>query len=657
MNASRCSRLFGRFRDLLADRRGAIAILTAFVFIAILGFSALAVEFGRGLLRRVQDQRVADIAAYSGALVYNATGSASATNSAVAHIVQLNGLTVSAANTTIVASPSGDGNQAVQVTVTTSDPLILARVLYARASLPVSAMADAEMNAGAPACIIALDGAGTGITLSGGTALSAPGCAVASNNTVTVPCGDKITTKVLAYDSAAPPSEPCSGIEPPSGTSSVRIIKQATADPLKDNPGVIAAYSHLDTVDNLVAPSGPSVPPGGDIVFGYNQAATEGQVAADGCSAALSGNVWTVTCSGDGPFDFGNISLAGGITVNFSTSGSPTATYNFSGQVYDSGAALNFGSGTFNIVGGVLTGGGSSTTFGAGTFNIGNPGNDCGGVGEYSICNEGQSLTFGGPSTFVIADGIYNKGGSVLTLGSGSNNSFNIGDGGGGNSLYMGGGAVTTFADATGSGDLFQMSGNVNVASGGGSCLMLGAAAQHDIGGYFSTAGGTMLGAGVYSVWKYVALGNNGGGDASCRGADVGMNGSGVTFAIDGASVPSSGVCAGSAFCLAAGYSHVDLTAPSSGSTASLLVIGPKPSANTGGAVFTEGASHTSLSGAFYVPHGPINLSGGASVGNGAGQCLELIGTQVSLAGGSALGTTCAGLGGGSIGQGVALVQ
>jgi hypothetical protein len=206
------------------------------------------------------------------------------------------------------------------------------------------------------------------------------------------------------------------------------------------------------------------------------------------------------------------------------------------------------------------------------------------------------------------------------------------------------------------------MDGNLNVSSGGGSCLWLGASSQHDINGFFSTAGGTTLGSGHYTVTKYVSLGGNGGGDVTCGGATVGMNGTGVTFVIGGSSTYSSS-CAGvsaTAFCVAAGYNHVTLTAPGSGdSTQGLVVIGPTSSSNTSPASFGEGASATSVSGAFYFPYGSISLSGAATLGNGTSQCLMLIGSQVTLSGGSAVASTCSipgYSGSGSTGT-VALVQ
>jgi hypothetical protein len=246
-------------------------------------------------------------------------------------------------------------------------------------------------------------------------------------------------------------------------------------------------------------------------------------------------------------------------------------------------------------------------------------------------------------------------------MGSGSTNSYNIGKNTtgspSGNAFYLGGGSATTLADATGAGDLFQVVGMVNIGTGGGSCLTLPAATAHDINGSLLTAGGTNLGAGVYTVNGYVALGANGGGDVSCGGTTVGMNGNGVTFVISAVSTIASGTCSGTAFCLAAGYSHVTLVAPSSGTTEDLVVIGPTSSTNTAGATFAEGASGTSLSGVFYVPYGPITLSGGSSVGNGTGQCLEVIGSQVTQTGGTTLATTCSGLGGLSTTTSIVLVQ
>ena len=197
------------------------------------------------------------------------------------------------------------------------------------------------------------------------------------------------------------------------------------------------------------------------------------------------------------------------------------------------------------------------------------------------------------------------------------------------------------------------MVGALNMGAGGGSCLNLPAAAQHDINGPFTSAGGTIMGSGIYTVHGYIALGGNAGGDVTCWGSTVGLSGANVTFVTDGSSLPASGTCSGDAFCAAAGYGHVTLTAPTTGTMADLAVIGPI--SNTAGASFGEGASNTTFSGVFYMPNGPITLSGAATVGPGAGPCFEMIGSQVTLSGGTALASNC--ISGASTGASVILVQ
>jgi hypothetical protein len=622
----------------------------------------LAVEYGHGLLARSQDQRAADLAAYGAAVVYGNTSSTTTAQAAANNIAALNGIPAGGATYALVNSPTGDGNKAVQIGVTTTEPLVLARVLGTGNTLTVKAASTAEFAVNSPACIVALNPSGAGVQLTGGTSLSAPGCEVASNNSVGATCGTTITTKTVVYG-GAPPTEGCNNIKPPAGTASVTDVHATTPDPLKNNIGVTGATARLGTngtIPGLTFPSAPSVSGGTAITFGNgtSQATTQTEVAAaTGCTASVSGSTWTVTCTGHSSYTFGTIFVGGGITANFNTSGSSSTTYNINGQIDNAGTALNFGPGTYNVAQGIIVGGGTTTTFGAGTFNIG--GTACNGNGTYSICNTGTSLTFGGPSTFLLANGIYNSGGSVLTLGNGSTNSFNIGASSNGNSLYMGGGATTTFADATGSGDLFQMAGNLDVSSGGGSCLTVSAAAEHDIDGYLATAGGTILGAGIYTVEGYVGLGTNGGGNVTCGGQSVGMVANGVTFVIGGNSTVACANTASTAFCVANGYNTVDIAAPSSGNTEDLAVIGPTSATNTAGATFAEGATNTDISGAFYFPNGAISLSGAATISNAgnSNQCLELIGSEIDVTGGSAAGTTCTGLGGGSAGTQVNLVQ
>jgi Flp pilus assembly protein TadG len=629
------------------DHAGTVGVVAALALPAMIAMSSLVAEYGHALLVKTENQRVADLAAYAGALAYNGSSSTSSMSSAAKAIAALNRVPAAAVTATLIASPTGDGNQSVHVQVSTKTPLYLAQVVGAHTSVTVTATSDAELNARATPCVLALSGGGTGVKLSGGTALTATKCAVASNNTLVAPCGTSITSMAVSYNGAVP-TQPCGGIKSPSG-GAARITKKAVSDPLAATSAVVTAASHLTTVSNLSAPASPVVVTGVDVDFGYTQSSTQSQLAAAGCSGTYNSNTWTVSCP-SGTFHFGAISLAGGISVDFAT-GAPLANaYTFSGVVKNSGSRLTFGNGSFQLAKGLVTGGGSTTSFGVGSFWIGQgAAGSCG----FSICHSGTSLSFGGSSSFIIAGGVYSGGGATLSMGAGASNSFRVGPSSTGDAFSLNGGAKTYLADALGGSSLFQIVGNINVA-GGGSCTTISAAAQHDVRGALTTAGGTILGAGPYSLTGYVALGANNGGDVSCNGAIVGMQGTGVVFVLGGASPPTSGGCAGQAFCLAAGYGNVSLIGPTSGPLAGLVVMGPQ--SGSAGALFSEGASNTSLSGALYFPNGPISLSGGANIGSGAGQCLEIIGTQVTLSGGTTAASDCFSRAGGSASS-IMLVQ
>src|SRR5665213_2130055 len=74
------------------ERRGSITVMAAMMFPVLIGVSGLGAEYGYGLLTRVENQRTADLAAYSGALAYGASSSTATMSSAVSNIVALNGI-------------------------------------------------------------------------------------------------------------------------------------------------------------------------------------------------------------------------------------------------------------------------------------------------------------------------------------------------------------------------------------------------------------------------------------------------------------------------------------------------------------------------------------------------------------------------------------
>lgn len=610
----------------------------------------------------------------------------------------LNGVPAADVQAALVTSPKTSGMKAVSVTIRTEKELLLARVLNDRQQLQIYAGSVAEVGAQAqtPGCMLALDGTQTGITLSGGTKITAPKCTVSSNNTVTVPCGTTISAIGVNYNSAAAPTQPCSGISGPNGTAAV-IAKKSTADPLAGNTAVTAAVARIATVAGLsktTAPTAPTSVTGTSIAFAYNANSTQNQAIALGCTASYSDSTWTLNCGNKTTVNIGNITIGGGINLNFATSGAATTVYNISGDVttsattkfgpgiynfaktlttagtttfgagtYNFGKQVTtagtttFGAGTFNFAKGLTTGGGATTIFGAGTFKIGISDSTCSSTAKVSLCNT-STLTFGGPSTFELPGGFINTGGATLTFGSGTSNSYKVGPGSNGDAITLGGGSKTVMADASSSG-VFQVVGNVN-GGGGGSCFVIPATAQHDIQGNFIASGAILLGAGVYTVDGYFALGGSGGGSASCGGSTISVSGTDVTLVLSGKAKSSSGSCSGYVFCVAAGYSNIVLTAPQTGTTAKLAVIGPTSTSITAGATFAEGGSNAQISGAFYFPYGPIIMNGGSSVlgsTTDTTKCLQMIGSRITLSGGTTAASECIAASGASASSKVSLVQ
>jgi hypothetical protein len=617
----------------------------------MVGIVALVAEAGQALIEKTENQRAADISAYAAALAYASGNSTPVMNAAAQSIAALNGISAEMVSANLTTSPRNSSRQAVSVSISSSENLLLAPVMGSVSTLSIAAGAAAELEAQPASCISSLASNGAGLQLANSGSLSAQNCTVASNATISVGCGSTLNAQAVTYDSLASPMQPCGGL-----TASV-IGNAATADPLVSNSVIGSATSRVVTVASITSPSPPTPTAGGAIDFGTDPVSTGSQAQADGCAATLAGTTWTLTCP-QGPsstYNFGAITVASGMTVNFNTAGLGTTTYNFSGSITNSGTALNFGPGTYNTAQGIMTAASTTTSFGAGTFNVGPGTGTCNGGATYSICNRGASLTFDGPSNFTLSAGIYNASGSILTLGNGSANSFQIGASSDGNSIYAAGGATTTLADATSGTGLFQLAGNIEIAAGGG-CVALSAAAQHDVNGSILLAGGTLLGAGVYTATGFIAIGENGAGDVTCNGVTLGVNAAGVTMVSGASTTPAASPCYNAAFCVASGYTNVTLTAPTSGGDALLLAIGPTASTNGAGASFASGASNTSLSGVMYFPNGAVTLSGAANVGNGAGQCLQVVGSQITVSGTTAMASTCLAAGTGAP-MTVALVQ
>lgn len=677
-------------------RKASVATVFALVLPVLLGFAALVAEYGSILVTEANNQRVADLASYAGALAYNSvsTEKEAATLAAANRIASLNGVSTSYLTVTYPTSIKTSGAVSVRASITSPYTLLVARALNTTTSVPVTTDAYTEISGGASSCILALSPSGTGVTLTGGTALTASTCAVNSNNKVSATCGTTITASAVTWGTSL--VEGCSNITAPTK------VLQTTTDPFIGNAGIATMNSRVATVEAMAAPAAPTVSavPAGTVSLNNTTLGYKSELSvslANGCTATQTSgysNIWTITCPPGGTYNFLNIDNGNSATYTLFPTGNSSTTYNISGTVtmagsmttnwgtgnynfggtvnlggihnfpsgtYNFGSALRltnsgtitFGSGTYNLAGGLYTSGSTVVTFGSGTFNIGRYAVTCASSNQYSICQDGTTLTFQGPSTFVLSSGLYVGGGSTMRLGydaSNTNltgNSYSLGPSTtGSNAIYVGGGSKLYMADATDTGKLFQADGNFN-GGGGGSCTMLPAAAQHDIDGYVLMTGAVIFGAGVYTVDGYIALGASGGGGGTCNGNSVSFNADGVNIMISGSITPTSGNCSAKAFCVGAGYNNIVIKAPTTGSLADLAVIGPQNSAYTGGATMTEGGTGAIINGAFYFPNGTVTLSGGASAAD-AGGCFQVVGTSISLTGGTSLASSCVG-GSGSV--------
>lgn len=625
--------------------------MAALALPAMIGVAALAVEYGNALTIQTEHQRVSDAAAFAGALALGQGQSEDAMRASALNIGQLHGIAASQMTVALVASPRSAGSKAVSVSIASPHALFLAKVLGAK-DLTIASASMAEIGGGTDGagCIIALDPAGTGITMSGGTVLNAPKCTVASNASISSPCGTKIVAKSVSHNAANAPDQPdwCKTIQKPDGTPA-SITKQSTPDPLADNKAVAAAVDRLKLVAKLKAPNAPGGGGGKDLDFnpwdtGKRLKLTQA-LADQGCSAVY-GSIWTVTCDPTRKaFRFGDFLIESGQMVEFDLGRDRArydlASYTFASIKSQGGGNYRFGDGNYVVPGGI-TMGGSEATFGAGSFQVGQ--GPCG----FSICggNNG-AMTFAGPSNFELPSGIMMDGGVKGVLGSGRGNSYKIGTSTTDRAIHVKSGSLV-LAGAGGSATTFESKGWIE--TGGGTCLALPASPQHDIAGSIDVSGALELGAGIYTIDGYLGLGQNYGGAADCNGRNTSLYANDVTVVLSGKETMTSWACQGTSFCASSGYSKMVLTSPASGDFAQIAVIGPQ--GNKAGATLTSGASGGTISGAFYFPKGPIKMDGGSSASGTQDSCLMMIGTTITVSGGTAAASECEKLKGGTGGAG-----
>jgi len=600
------------------DEQGTITLLAAFLLPVLIGFLALAAEFGYGLLMQVENQRVADAAAMSAALAYgNGKTTATQYTSAASNIVSLNGMSDATLAVTLTTVPQDSSKQAIKVVLTRTEVLGLAKAISSLVSMPISATSYAQIGqSAASGCVMALKASGQGVNVASGSNITASSCNVVSNASISCSGSSTIAASSKIY---------VGNITCGTGTKTSSVT-----DPLALNSGVIAATAELNNLSNLTAPSSPAATGGVSLDFNGSSVSnsTLNTLRSMGCTASFSsssGAIYTVSC----PTGTYNLS---GITVTNSQlawTGTSNSTFNVSGSITINNGSngVNFnGGGIWNVNSGILNQG-PQTTFDTGTYNIGSTSSaSC--SGTYSICNtSGSSLTFNGSSIFSLAAAIRNHGNKVSLglIGSSQSNSIKIGSGSDGAAIYLTAGTVT-LGDAS----TFQLFGNVTqVAS---SCVRFGSATMHDVIGSISINGSMQMYDGTYAISGSFAA-PSGGSVGPCNGTTPSsfLTTSNATLAIGGATKVAS--CSSSIVCLIENGS-ISMTAPKSGTYQNLAMIVPSSTAS-GLASLSLGGSTATISGAIYMPNLTFTASGSIKVTSGT--CLDIITAEIIVTGSAAL--------------------
>ena len=440
------------FRRLFAAEGGTIMVLAAFALTAVMGMSGLAVEVGNGYSTKVRNQRVADMAALGAAQAYQANQSVAVATQVAKDIVAASGLPASSA--TVNAPVTVNGVNAITVTVTTAVPVRLAQVVMNNTSYNVTNTAAASLtNTSTPGCFTTLSSTATnGISLTGGTSMTATGCGVASNAGVSLTWGTRITAQQVVAGKAV--SDPGNGITTTPTANNVKQNKGTTAtDTVGSDLRIVAGFQKVGTYTAVNTPNGSPA----DWNFDWNHS---GAVASWWNSSTGTYTVPANTV----PYKVGSITVAGGIKVVVQDG----VAIQSKGGLSMKGTSMMMGAVTLDIGGQIYVTGGGSMSIASGNVAIGNNGSG-------NAINVDGSLSFG-DGAFSANGSITSSGGTSITFGATASHYIN--------------GALALNGNATFGAGAYYINGNFSNGTGG---AMTGTGVTFFLGGSLSAGGGASM--------------------------------------------------------------------------------------------------------------------------------------------------------------------
>jgi Flp pilus assembly protein TadG len=295
--------------NIVPERHGNVALLTALLLPAFLGVAGLGVEASNWSVLGIELQRGVDAASQAAALIYNSSGDAQIAANAGADLMELNGLasgsrtwnsgtnTLTEGLVTIrkVAGIRKASDAAFSVSVYKSVPLAFAKLFVSGSSMPVSARSWSELivvNSAQP-CIVAFATAASAISVSGNGNVNAPNCSIRSDGGVSVSGNGKVVAEEV--DAATNIT----------GGSAITGTKHANYGTIPD------PYASDSTVQNDIA----ALHSGSGSALSFSNGT---QTVSPGTysSLSISGNGTTVTMQPGLYTINGNISIAGAATLN-----------------------------------------------------------------------------------------------------------------------------------------------------------------------------------------------------------------------------------------------------------------------------------------------------------------------------------------------------
>jgi Flp pilus assembly protein TadG len=600
------------------DSEGSVSVLAAWAFPVLIGVTGLAVEYGDALLTKVKVQRVADAAAYSGALAYVKNSSTDAMNAAISRVATLNGIASGAAVGALVNSPTADGNQAVQVTVTSNVPLGLSKQVNSGLSqTSVTASAYAELKSTGQACLIGLatGGTTTAVKEDGGATLAGSSCAIASKSNLAISGGATMRVQGVYAKGSATTSGGATITTTPVSNNINQNYSGSITDPVAGNSSVQAAFSNLSSLSGTV--SNPTTP-ASTIALQFNWSPSGPSDPTYPYYSGTGGvyNKGTLPCS-SGSYAIKSISVSGGVSVHISAAAGCNYTVTNGVTVGGSLLQIDGTAGSWYINGGISTGS-NQLVMNAGTFWVG---------GGISVGGSGV-LTLANGSTIYVNGGITTGGGSITTL---TANAYRVS------------GAVNL------SGTVRWQTTSIAPTTNLYSTLSLGSGTITFGDGAYYVNGSVTLSSGSATYFGNSLLEINGnlsvsGGGSLCGSpAPCGSGTTYMTIVDNGTNAFSDG-------------STANLQAPSSGATNGipgvLMASNYTSAVTTYAQMFSGGASGT-YAGVMYFPNSSVEFSGGANTGGSS--CFEIVANAVYFTGGSATASTCSGFGA-NIGSATALL-